>query len=64
MCVDGYNGQYHCRCREGHVLQQDGKACIGKSAATGGTKDSNPAAFRLCEHKWVNSSNSVFLILW
>ena len=30
ICVSGFNGQYHCRCRPGFRLKDDGKSCEGK----------------------------------
>lgn len=29
VCVDGYNGHYHCRCRSGYTLGDNGKTCHG-----------------------------------
>ncbi|XP_071116340.1 multiple epidermal growth factor-like domains protein 6 [Haliotis cracherodii] len=48
ICVDGYNGHFHCRCREGFRLGRDMRTC----------EEENPCRRRNggCEHKCVSSS--------
>lgn len=56
LCVDGYDGQFHCRCRDGYRLGTDGKSCQGVCSR----KRNEPLSIPLIQ----NGTNDLFVENW